>query len=76
MSQNNSTTAAAADAAVVSDPGNIARTRCRLHTSSLSASFSVFIFNILMILISCKIVHSFLRRLGQHRMISDFIVRN
>ncbi|XP_020590651.1 cation/H(+) antiporter 28 [Phalaenopsis equestris] len=70
MSQNEST----ATGATNSEAWNIARTRCRLSSSSISASFSVFIFNIIMILISSKIVPSFLRLLGQHRMISDFII--
>ncbi|KAK8943905.1 Cation/H(+) antiporter 28 [Platanthera guangdongensis] len=43
----------------------------RLITQS---SFTVFITNIMMILLACKILHSLLRRIGQHRMISDFII--
>lgn len=51
-----------------------ARTRCSLISSSIAASLGIFFFNIAVILISSRLLHAFLRRLGQHRLVSDFSV--
>ncbi|KAH0464202.1 hypothetical protein IEQ34_006988 [Dendrobium chrysotoxum] len=74
MSRNNTPATASATAIADNYTISIGRTHCSLISSSIGASFSIFFFNIVVILISCKIVHVFLRRLGQHQMISDFII--
>lgn len=72
MSQFNSSTFAAAGR----DKENAVndKTRCSLISSSIAASLGIFFLNIAVILVSSRLLHAFLRRLGQHRLVSDFSV--
>ncbi|KAK8933255.1 Cation/H(+) antiporter 28 [Platanthera zijinensis] len=72
MSQNNNNTTTPA----VQNKLNAAeaKTHCSLISSSIAASLGIFFLNIAVILFSCRLVHAFLRRLGQHRLVSDFSI--
>ncbi|KAK8937901.1 Cation/H(+) antiporter 28 [Platanthera guangdongensis] len=73
MSQNNNnntTTPAVHDKLNAAE----AKTHCSLISSSIAASLGIFFLNIAVILFSCRLVHAVLRRLGQHRLVSDFSI--